>query len=461
MVKPPSRETAIVRLVNASASRRRGTIVGMSPEVQPLLSRAHQQLESGEFGDAIATCRRALDVQPDHPRVIYALATVLREAGRTDEAIEQYRAALAHEPRNPQLANDLGALLLSRGEIDEAERLLTLAVASGIRSPLPYRNLARLKLHRGDAAAAVTLFRTRLALQPTSRAHHELGVAMVKTGALADAAEHFRLATELEPSFGPAWCNLALSLEEFHRPADAAAAMRRAAELEPDSPAIAYHLAALTGGAPPPICPPGYVTDLFDGYAGRFDDHLVRQLHYRGPELVSAAAAAFGPGEPADVLDLGCGTGLCGEMLRPRARRLVGVDLSTRMLARARQRNVYDELVCDDVVSAMLARPGAADLVTAADLLIYMGDARPLLAAAHEALRPGGLLIFTIELLERGDYRLLPTRRYAHNPHHLRELAAAAGFAEVGMAESVLRAGGSDRDVLGAVVTLRSTPLKN
>lgn len=429
----------------------------MSAEVQPLLSLAHEQFKSGRFDDAEQSCRRALELQPDHLRVLHALATVLREAGRIDEAIQNYRAALALEPCNAQVTNDLGALLMSRGDLEEAERLLTLAVESGIRSPWPYRNLARLKLHQGDAAAAVPLLITRLQLQPTPHAHHELGVALARSGDLTRAAAHFRAAAELEPSFGPAWCNLALALEDLGETGQAATALRRAAELEPDSPIIAYHLSALTGEATPPICPPQYVAELFDGYAARFDDHLVEQLHYRGPELVSAAAAAFGSSDPADVLDLGCGTGLCGAMLRERARRLVGVDLSPRMLARARQRGVYDELVCEDVVNIMRARPASADLITAADLLIYIGDVEPLMLAAREALRPGGLLVFTIELLNRsgGTYQLQPTRRYAHAQDHLRDIAERAGLREMGATESVLRAGGSDHDVLGAVITLQ------
>jgi predicted TPR repeat methyltransferase len=181
---------------------------------------------------------------------------------------------------------------------------------------------------------------------------------------------------------------------------------------------------------------PGYVRALFDGYAGRFDGDLTGRLRYAVPELIEAALPGL-LGVPAgrlDIIDLGCGTGLAGVALRPYARRLHGVDLSPRMLDRARARGIYDDLEAADLATALRAGGAAAwDLAVAADVLVYVGDLTPVFAAAAAALRPGGLLIASAEQAPDGDGAgdgvvLLPTRRYAHGAGHIRAAAAAAGL---------------------------------
>src|SRR5439155_24800722 len=131
-----------------------------------------------------------------------------------------------------------------------------------------------------------------------------------------------------------------------------------ALRLEPGSRVGPYPPGGFGGGGGPGGRPPRYLVELFDGYADRFDEHLVEKLHYRGPELLRAAVSRATPRTDLAVIDLGCGSGLCGALLRPVASTLVGVDLSPRMIEKARQRGVYDELLREDVVEALRRRPG-------------------------------------------------------------------------------------------------------
>jgi predicted TPR repeat methyltransferase len=82
-----------------------------------------------------------------------------------------------------------------------------------------------------------------------------------------------------------------------------------------------------------------YVRRTFDHFADAFDENL-RDLGYRAPQLVAEALerhrGAAGDVVKLDVLDAGAGTGLCGPLLRDRAGTLVGVDLSSGMLEKAR-----------------------------------------------------------------------------------------------------------------------------
>ena len=151
------------------------------------------------------------------------------------------------------------------------------------------------------------------------------------------------------------------------------------------------------------------------------------------------------------IVDLGCGTGLCGKLLRPVARRIVGVDLSSSMIAQAYDRQVYDELFVDEIVAFLSVRFAQFDLAVAADVFVYFGELRNVLAAAGQALRPGGAIAFTIEKHEGDDYVLQPTRRYAHSIDYVRSAAAAVGLAEVSASEGVIRTEGQ-KDVNGWVI---------
>lgn len=294
-----------------------------------------------------------------------------------------------------------------------------------------------------------------------ARDHHARGMALVAAGRLGEAAEAFREAVGLHPAYATAWCNLGLVLEDLGRGAEAVDALKRAKAhaVEADVAFIDYHLAALGSGPSPAACPADYLVRLFDGYAPRFDDHLVNRLGYRGPWLLrDAVMPLLAGGTAGDVIDLGCGTGLCGMPFRPVARSLVGVDLSPRMLERAASRGVYDQLIRSDVTAALFQRPAAVDLVLAADVFIYVGDLAPVFQAAAVALRPGGLLAFTLEVTEAADFKLEPSRRYAHWIDYVRRVAVAAGLTERSASAAFLRAG-ETAPVRGAVVVLSKPAL--
>jgi predicted TPR repeat methyltransferase len=161
-----------------------------------------------------------------------------------------------------------------------------------------------------------------------------------------------------------------------------------------------------------------------------------------------------------DVLDAGCGTGLCGPLVAQFARRLVGIDLSERMIAHARARNVYDELVKCELTAYLGDSTGAFDVIVSADTLVYFGPLEVVVAAAGNALRPGGRLIFTVEeLIGAGrdpGYAISPSGRYCHSQEYLeRVLADASLGSEIVAAELRLEAG----DPVPGLVVRATKPL--
>jgi predicted TPR repeat methyltransferase len=209
---------------------------------------------------------------------------------------------------------------------------------------------------------------------------------------------------------------------------------------------MALHmLAATTGGDAPSRAADTYVRCLFDDFAASFDENLA-SLQYRAPQLIAERLGREMGGNAArDMLDAGCGTGLCAPLVRSLAHTLVGVDLSTAMIEKARARGGYDELVIAELCAFMSCRPEAFDVVISADTLVYFGALEDPLRAARSCLRNGGLLIFSVE---HGDpqegssmpsYRLETHGRYSHSEEYVRGVLEAAGFGGISIETGVLR----------------------
>jgi predicted TPR repeat methyltransferase len=253
-------------------------------------------------------------------------------------------------------------------------------------------------------------------------------------------------------------------LRALRRTGEAIAAYRHALELGADAAEIGFALAALGQAEAPASAPHAYVKELFDQYAGHFDRHLVDVLGYRTPALLGALLARHDVRIDAglDVLDLGCGTGLCASVLRPLARTLAGVDLSEKMLDKARELNLYDRLECADIVRWLDGQQAAWDLAVAADVLVYVGDLAPLFGRLHAALRPGGLFAFSCESLDQDPhqarspgYATTAANRYAHANGYVEACAHAAGFALLTSEAATLRRE-HDADVSGRLFLLRA-----
>jgi predicted TPR repeat methyltransferase len=254
--------------------------------------------------------------------------------------------------------------------------------------------------------------------------------AAAEDGDWSAAAELFEQTLERAPNWSAAWFALGEVREKLGEFDAAARAFREALAAEPaDAQGAAARLALIGRGDVPDTLPPAYVARLFDDYAPRFDKHLTKNLAYRAPALITDALSAIAPGRRfASALDLGCGTGLMGEALRSRVGHFVGVDLSAAMIAKARERNVYDELTIDNAVAPMRERPYAFDLIVAADALVYVGNLAPLFATVGTALTADGLFAFSVETHEGDGFKLEPTMRFAHSRSYVEATAREVGL---------------------------------
>ena len=307
----------------------------------------------------------------------------------------------------------------------EREFAAALALVPGRASALTNLGAVRLKLGRPAEAAA--LLDEALAQEPgNAEALRHRAAALAQLGQLEAALASIDRALQVEPANGPAWTLRGSVLRSLGRLAEAGAAYRAAAANGGDSALNRYFLASLGGAAAPPHAPREYVESLFDGYSQDFDAHLVQMLRYRAPQRL---VQGLGGARAAAALDLGCGTGLCGPLLRPLAARLDGVDLSARMVERARTGGAYDEVVQADIADYLRATPRRYDLVVAADVFIYVGALDQVFEGAARVIPPGGRFCFSVEVAAAGpDLVLQPSLRYAHSASYIRTLAKQSGF---------------------------------
>jgi predicted TPR repeat methyltransferase len=180
--------------------------------------------------------------------------------------------------------------------------------------------------------------------------------------------------------------------------------------------------------------PKAYVQVLFDQYAPRFEASLVDDLGYRGPALLfgavlSVRASARKPAFFKRAIDLGCGTGLAATAFAKKVDHFIGIDLSPRMIERARATGLYAELEVADMVEGLRGKSDAsADLILAADAMVYVADLAPVLGEVTRVLAPGGLLAFTVETHQGDGVRIGGGLRYAHGEAYVRAQLEAAGL---------------------------------
>jgi predicted TPR repeat methyltransferase len=253
-------------------------------------------------------------------------------------------------------------------------------------------------------------------------------------GDLAAAADLLLQATELAPGFASAWFTLGKIREQLGERDAAIEAFRKALITDPGDRHGASLRLMLSGAQQLSDMPPAYVRALFDQYAPKFEAALVDGLGYRGPALLfkavlSTRAAARKPAFFKHAIDLGCGTGLAATAFTKEVDEFIGFDLSPRMIERARSTGLYAQLEVADMVQGLSSRPDAsADLILAADAMVYLSDLAPVLREVTRVLVTGGLLAFTVETHGGDGVMIGKGLRYAHGASHVRSQIKQAGL---------------------------------
>ncbi len=367
-------------------------------------------LEHQRGNDAIALelVRKSIDLDPSVASWHNNLGNVLLRHDQFDDAVRAYARCVELDPGNLAACNNLGLLLRKLDRPVESEEMLKHVVAADPKFGDAHTNLARLYTSLGRMPEAFSHFADALALKPAdNRIRRLMAVAYASAGRMADGLKTCR-----------EWVALA-----------------------PDDAMAQHFLAAFGGAEVPQRASDAYVEQEFDGFARTFDAQLAA-LGYRAPQWVLEAVAHVA-GEPRrqwNILDVGCGTGLCGPLLRPYASAMAGVDLSAKMLDLARPRAVYDRLVKAELVAFLEQRDDVYDLVVSADTLCYFGRLDEAFAGVISVLRTGGYWVFTVEAHpEAQAFKLQAHGRYSHSRDYIESALLSAGFRQITLREVELR----------------------
>jgi predicted TPR repeat methyltransferase len=373
------------------------------------------------------------------------------------EAIAQHRAGdyfaaeagyaqyLKQVPNDPSGMHFLGLLRTHQGREQEGIDLISAALRLDPEYVDAWSNLAIALFHKRDLERAEQCCRKAIELAPDfANAWGNLGMILRARDAYEEALTAWRRALELRPNMPNVAIPYGHLLYRLDRIPEGLEFYRRWSQAVPDDPIAAHMLAALGGAERPARASDGYIRATFDDFADSFDRSL-DGLKYQAPQLLHEAIASL-RGEQMgalNILDVGCGTGLCGPLLRPLARRLIGVDLSPKMLSKAAARGVYDQLNCAELTDYLGTCGTHFDVVIAADVLCYFGDLSVVFARIRDALAAGGHFACSLEAADDAGqtdpFVLRPHGRYQHARAYVEQALQAAGLRLVALSERILR----------------------
>ncbi|WP_428488232.1 tetratricopeptide repeat protein [Rhodopila sp.] len=422
------------------------------PDIALLMARLDWR--DGNLDRAMRTLTDAIIASPAHAGLRKSRSELSRTQGDLDGAARDAAEAVILDRVDPAAKALLGNALLELGRTGDAIACLTDAVAAA-PSAATYREALATALEKaGQTEAALRLLREGMAISPANVALNNAATLLCMRRRDFDGA--VRMAEQARLLGIADACTFGMkghALASLGNHEEAAIAYQDALKLGPEDPYV-RHLVMAAGAMPSgKRAPEEYIKAVFDGYADRFEAHLI-SLSYTVPVRIRLALEAhpvIAAGHPlGPVLDLGCGTGLVALAasdlpLGP----ITGVDLSPRMLDQARAKGLYADLREADIMAELTAdSPQQWPLIIAADVLVYFGALEDVFAAVHARLKPGGWFVFSIEDLladhagvvpGNGSWALHRLGRYAHSADYIFETACAAGFRMVRMDRQPMR----------------------
>ncbi|GAA5182373.1 tetratricopeptide repeat protein [Niveibacterium umoris] len=417
-----------------------------------------------QFDAAESLYLRILDVAPGHPDVLHFLGVLANQRGRVGQAVELIKQAINAVPDFPDFHNNLGNILALSGRLNEAEAHYRRVLELRPESPDTLSNLSTLFRAQDRFDEAEALLQRALGIAPDHlKSLNNYGLLCDRLGRCDEAVGFYTRAISLMPSHADGHHLLGALYFTQGRLEEAARVYKHWMDSMPDHPTARHMYAACSGVDVPQRAADDYVERTFDLFADSFEQQLQQKLSYRAPELVAAAVTRelAPPAATLDILDAGCGTGLCGPLFKPWARHLTGVDLSAGMLQKASGKACYDQLIKAELTAWIAAHPDQFDVIVSADTLCYFGSLAEPIAAAAAALHAGGLLGFSVEAtdvsLAPEGHRINPHGRYSHTTAHIEACLAQAGLSAVSIDSEILRTE-NGKPVDGFVVVASKTP---
>ena len=367
--------------------------------------------ETGRYDEALILAENALQIEPDCVTALLHKGNVLNALEKTDEALICYETVIGVEPQNALALFNKASVFMKKQSFEQARDIYADLHRQFPESVDYLAALASALEQNEQFVQAAQTYIDLLKIQSLPAWHITLGGALYGLHASGREDEALRLLDDWLSAF-------------------------------PDNPFARHTLETFSNNPQSNRVPQDYVTQLFDTFAESFDS-VLSDLNYTAPEHVAQKVREFCE-KTADVLDLGCGTGLCGQALKKQNvpfSSLTGVDLSEKMLEKAKERGVYTTLEQADILSYPPQCANRFDTVVSSDVFTYLGALDVLFKGISLLLKPNGVLIFTISENKENnaDFRLTPSGRYVHSRHYLRRTLSEANLTVFNEEKVVLR----------------------
>lgn len=392
---------------------------------------ADEHYRAGEYDLAAEYATQASANAPTDAEIKILSGLICLAQENTAEARICFQKALALDPRSVPALVNLANLETAAGEYETAEKHYKRALELSPQNLDAHINYADMLYRQKRLPEALEEYRTAVVIDPgIPEISNNLGVILKDIGEYEEALGLFFNAFNQRPETGEFSVNIAETLTLLHgqKPETAVKIAQNWHRQAPDN-AFAVHICAALQGKLENENNQIYVEKLFDNFADNYE-LVLQKLDYG---VVRSLRNFTGPVE-GTLVDLGCGTGLAGLAYQAAGTRLVGVDISEKMLAQARKKGIYKELIKADIVSWLLQKP-QADAFVAADVFNYIGR----LESVIDAAAPVKLAFSTEDDHSVDTCRLTPSGRFAHNPEYVEKLLQKAGYHRIERQSSVLR----------------------
>ena len=412
--------------------------------------------KQGNFAQAIQHLHQALTLSPNYAEAYNNLGSLYYTEGRIKEAMPYFEKAIRLNPNYWEPHYNLANSLIKEDQITKAISHYTTALKINPNHLTTQQNLAMAYIANNQLQEALPYLETAVQHNPQhAELHAQLAEVYLDIGKTTEAIKIFEQALTLSPKQAIWQHNLAILYLREQQPEQALQHFQEALKYEPNNPTAKHMVNALIKNASQ-NAPGQYISDLFDQYSQFYNRHVKEKLHYQVPELLRKTIGEHLKNKlkAMNILDLGCGTGLCSIYFRDLAQYLVGIDLSKEMLAQAKALNSYDALCRGNILQFIPGENAAFfDLIISADVLVYCGELDNIFKLCAKALKPNGLFAFTVEHLEHGNYQLQKTGRFAHSNSYILAMAKRHNFIPVEQQKIILRKH-HDKSIMGMLYLL-------
>ncbi len=383
-------------------------------------------LKQGESDAATVQFKNVQTLNPNHIEAHFYSGVLHLRANRFDQAEQDFQQALTLNPEHVDALVNIGVIAIKRGQEQLAVDYFTKALSLDEDNMDARNNLAALFIHHDRYENALIHYDFLLKKSPENIEYlYNAGVAQMALGHLQEARIHFETILNHQENHFATLNNLAAIHSRLGQRKEAIQLLSRAITVNPSDSSCQFMLNALTGEKNQlPACP-DYIHNLFDQYALYYEQHMQGALHYALPHYIGRLLHQFhGVDKVERALDLGCGTGLMGVVMREISSHLTGVDLSAKMLAIAREKTIYDTLMESEIIHFLQQDTHTYSLVIAADVIPYLGELETLFGLIRKRLANQGLFILTTEISIDEPWQLQSSARFSHHERYIQSLCA-------------------------------------